>query len=86
MRDDIHLKIQRAEKHIHELHAVVKSFTAAHPIGVTGRIHPQTLEPVYYVAQAWDVPDEVPLIAGDVAPEPSIRSRLFNLRPRPGKR
>jgi hypothetical protein len=74
VRDDTQLKIQRAEKHIQELHAVVKSFTAAHPIGVTGRIDPQTGEPVYYVAQTWVVPDEVPLIAGDVLQ--NLRSAL----------
>ncbi len=75
MSDNIHLKIQRAEKHIKELHTITRSFFAQHPIGISGVIDPLTREPVYYVARTLHVPDQVALIVGDVLH--NLRSALI---------
>jgi hypothetical protein len=66
MPDEIDLKIERANKHIEELHGVVQEFKATNPYKVASKRDLQSGEHVVYVHTADDLPPMIPVIAGDV--------------------
>ncbi len=66
MPDDIRLKIQRASKHINELHGVVQEFKKTNPYKVDSKRDPQTGEHIVYIHSADPIPPTIPIIAGDV--------------------
>jgi hypothetical protein len=66
MADGILLKIERANKHIEELHGVVQEFKATYPYKVARKRNPETGEHVVYVHTADPLPPIIPVIAGDV--------------------
>jgi hypothetical protein len=66
MPDEIGLKIERANKHIEELHGVVQKFKATQPYKVASKRDPQSGEHIVYVHTADDLPPMIPVIAGDV--------------------
>jgi hypothetical protein len=62
---DVELKINRAEQHIRDVQTAHTLFLNSHPYTIAVRHHPQTGQPIYYLAEARDVPAELPLISGD---------------------
>jgi hypothetical protein len=73
-RDDINLKIERADKHLRDFRAAIVEFRKANPYGFRIERDPQTREPFYYVVEIQDIPVEISLIAGDVLQ--NLRSAL----------
>lgn len=65
-RDDIHLKIEWAYKHIDEFHSVIKAFMNTKPYGFAIDRDPKTGEVIYFVSKAEETPFELSLIAGDI--------------------
>ncbi|HWZ42918.1 MAG TPA: hypothetical protein VNW97_05555 [Candidatus Saccharimonadales bacterium] len=63
---DILLKIQRAEKHIGELHGVLGAFIKSKPYVISTESNPQSGKFLCEVKEAKEIPAEVALIAGDV--------------------
>ncbi len=63
--EQIRLKIERADKHIHELEAELLSFKKSNPYKVGAKEDSQTRQLVYYITKADDVPAPVAAIAGD---------------------
>lgn len=72
-RDDIQLKIQRADKHLCDFRASIVEFRRDYPYRFRVERDPNTREPVYR-AILNDIPPLVPLIAGDVLQ--NLRSAL----------
>jgi hypothetical protein len=66
MPNQIHLKIQRANKHFGELHEVIATFKEGSPYRVAKKRDPKTVEHVIYIHSADPLPETIPLIAGDV--------------------
>jgi len=63
--DLIKLKLERADKHIHELESELLAFKKANPYKIGTKDDPQTRQLIYYITKADDVPARVSLIAGD---------------------
>jgi hypothetical protein len=70
-------KIERADKHINDLNAVIGTFLASNPYKVAGKKAPQTSQPIYYLAAIEPVPIEIPTIMGDAIQ--NLRTALDHL-------
>jgi hypothetical protein len=66
MGDAISLKIDRADKHILELQDVMHRFWDSHPYEVVRNQDAITGEFVYCISDIESIPDDVPLIIGDI--------------------
>lgn len=66
MSDEVYLKIQRADKHISELHAELDAFKATTPYAIDTKRDADTGEHVAFIVSAKPLPERLPLIAGDV--------------------
>lgn len=64
--DDVLLKIERADKHIKELHTALRAFIDSRPYTVRTKTDPQTRRLIYYIAKAEPVPVELALITSDI--------------------
>jgi hypothetical protein len=74
---NIYSKVNRANRHIEELHRSIRRFIDTSPYKIRRKLDPRTGEAVYYLAEAPAVPDEMALIAGDVLQ--NLRSTLDHL-------
>lgn len=63
--DQIRLKIERADKHIHDLETALFAFKKSDPYKVGTKEDAQTRQLVYYITKADDVPTPVAAVAGD---------------------
>jgi hypothetical protein len=61
----VRLKIERADKHIDDLKAAVRSFFGSNPYVVSHKRDPKTRKLIYYVERTEPVPIVVAAIAGD---------------------
>jgi hypothetical protein len=73
----IHIKIERAKKHIRELDAEIRSFLAAKPYRIGTKRNPQTRQLIYYIASVRETPATMAAITGDVLQ--NLRSSLDHL-------
>jgi hypothetical protein len=64
--DPIYLKVERANKHIDELHEVVRAFKATNPYRVALKRDAQTGEHIIYVHSCDLLPKTISLIVGDI--------------------
>jgi hypothetical protein len=71
------LKVERAKKHIRDLHALFLSFEREEPCTVASRDDLQTQERTYYVERIKKVPTDFAVIAGDALQ--NLRSALDHL-------
>jgi hypothetical protein len=72
------LKVERAKKHIAELEVEVAKFKASKPYEIGTLRKPQTPQILYYyIVEARDVPENIPLICGDIFQ--NLRSSLDHL-------
>lgn len=71
---DIGLKIKRAEKHIKDFQLALAAFSDSKPYRLGVKRNPQTRQPIYYLAEARDVPPEFSLLCGDALQ--NLRSSL----------
>jgi hypothetical protein len=62
----IHIKIERAKKHIRELDAEIRSFFAIKPYRIGTKRNPETRQLIYYVASVRETPTTMAAITGDV--------------------
>ena len=74
---NIYSKVNRANRHIEELHRSIRRFIDTSPYKIGRKLDPRTGEAVYYLTEAPAVPDEMALIAGDVLQ--NLRSTLDHL-------
>lgn len=65
-KDDVQLKIERADKHIQEFQSVLDAFKSTKPYEVGGKRNPHTREFIYYIKKAEPIPPDLSIIAGDV--------------------
>jgi len=63
--DQIRLKIERADKHIHEIEAALLAFKKSDPYKIGTKEDSQTRQLVYYITKAEAVPEPIAAIAGD---------------------
>ena len=70
-------KIERADKHISELQAAVRTFFESNPIKVATKRDPQTRRLIYYVASVNPIPNSFAIITGDILN--NLRSSLDHL-------
>lgn len=66
MPDAIFLKLKRANKHIEELERAIDIFGKSRPYEISGKRDIQTREELLYISKAPPIPDDIPIIAGDV--------------------
>ena len=59
------LKIERADKHIEDLKAAIKSFLDSKPYEIGTKRNPETRQLIYYLMKADPVPVNIAAIAGD---------------------
>lgn len=62
---DVELKISRGERHVKDVQMVQSHFFASNPYAIDVKDDPQTGQPIYYLAEVRDVPEELSLICGD---------------------
>jgi hypothetical protein len=74
---NIYSKVNRANRHIDELHSVIRRYIDTSPYKIGRKTDPQTGEVVYYLLEAPPIPEEMALIAGDVLQ--NLRSALDHL-------
>jgi hypothetical protein len=77
IRDKLLSKVERAEKHIHDVQAEWSAFLAEDPYPFFHEDNVQTGERVYYLRSARDAPTSLPLIVGDAIH--NLRSALDHL-------
>jgi hypothetical protein len=65
MRDDVILKIQRANKHIKDFYTAREAFIKSDPYRVAVKRNSETRQLIYYLDSVASVPDDLALIAGD---------------------
>jgi hypothetical protein len=75
--DLIERKIERADKHIHDLEAALLAFKKTDPYKVGSKVEAETGMLAYYITKADDVPNPIPLIAGDALQ--NLRTALDHL-------
>jgi len=66
LKDDVRLKIERADKHLDDFHAVLRAFIDSNPYVIDTKRDPQTRCLVYYLVTAQPIPDELAMIASDI--------------------
>jgi hypothetical protein len=62
--DRLRAKVERAEKHLQDLQTEWNDYRAS-GYRIESRDDPQTAERIWYLADAWPIPPEMPLITGD---------------------
>lgn len=70
-------KFDRAVQHFGELRQEVTTFLASQPYRVATKVDPESKRRIYYLASVAEIPESVPLIAGDVIQ--NLRSALDHL-------
>jgi hypothetical protein len=63
---NIAMKVQRAKRHLEELSNAIQSFFASDPYKCSGKPDLQARKVDYTMDSVENVPDEIPLIAGDI--------------------
>lgn len=61
------MKIERAEKHINDLHQGISSFLAARPFALACTVDPKTGDATYFIKENLPVPPSFSLTLGDAA-------------------
>ena len=70
-------KIERADKHILDLHEALVAFRDSEPYAVGTKQNPETGQLIYYLQRLTPIPSIIPAIAGDVVN--NLRSALDHL-------
>jgi hypothetical protein len=70
-------KIEHAKELFELLRTELEKFNKANPYQVATKIDPQTQQLIYYVDKSEDVPEKIPLLAGDIVQ--NLRSALDHL-------
>ncbi len=73
----VRLKIERAEQHVRDLHAVLTAFMNGNPYRLVAELDADTGDKVFRVRMSAPIPSDWPAIAGDVAH--NLRSALDHL-------
>lgn len=60
------LKFEWAKKHFSNLELAFKSFWNSEPYKINAKHDPQTRKLIYYIEDIKAIPDDIPLIAGDI--------------------
>jgi hypothetical protein len=73
----IHVKVERAKKHIADVNARIVTFINTNPYAVSCKVEAETRRPVYYISKVSEIPVDLAMIAGDAIQ--NLRTSLDHL-------